>query len=122
LEVRVEPLVLPLTEALAQVEGVQNALSIETDTVQRVLVSGPGAGREQAGQGLFADLAAVARSGGPRPVRGPGGRGAVRLAGFSPLMARTLAPARCARRVPMWLAGRKADWAGLAIWQGMVCG
>jgi homoserine dehydrogenase len=61
LEVRVEPLVLPLAEPLARVDGVLNALNIETDTVSRVTVIGPGAGREQAGQGMFADLAAVAR-------------------------------------------------------------
>ncbi len=61
LEVRVEPLVLPLAEPLARVDGVQNALTIETDTVSKVMVVGPGAGPEQAGQGMFADLAAIAR-------------------------------------------------------------
>ena len=38
-----------------------NALTIETDTSREVTVIGPGAGREQAGQGMFADLVAVAR-------------------------------------------------------------
>jgi homoserine dehydrogenase len=62
LVVRIEPVVLPLSDLMARVDGVQNALSIETDTVSRVTVIGPGAGREQAGQGMFADLAAVAHA------------------------------------------------------------
>ena len=61
LDVRVEPLVLPLADPLARVDGVQNALRIETDTTSPVTIIGPGAGRGQAGQGLFADLVAVAR-------------------------------------------------------------
>jgi homoserine dehydrogenase len=39
-----------------------NALTIETDTVQQVTIVGPGAGREQAGQGMFADLVAIAQA------------------------------------------------------------
>lgn len=61
-DVRVEPVPLPLADPLARVDGVTNALVIETDTVREVMVTGPGAGREQAGQGLFADLVAVART------------------------------------------------------------
>jgi homoserine dehydrogenase len=37
-----------------------NALVIRTDTVREVIIVGPGAGPEQAGQGMFADLLAVA--------------------------------------------------------------
>jgi len=37
-------------------------VTIETDTVREVTVIGPGAGLEQAGQGMFADLAAIACS------------------------------------------------------------
>ncbi len=59
---RVEPLALELSDPLARVDGVLNALRIETDTVREVTIIGPGAGREQAGQGMFADLAAMARS------------------------------------------------------------
>jgi homoserine dehydrogenase len=57
----VEPLALPLTDPLAHVDGVMNALTVETDTVREVTIMGPGAGPEQAGQGLFSDLVAVAR-------------------------------------------------------------
>jgi homoserine dehydrogenase len=62
LEARVEPVALPLTDPLSLVDGVMNALTIETDTVQQVTIVGPGAGREQAGQGMFADLVAIAQA------------------------------------------------------------
>jgi homoserine dehydrogenase len=62
LEIRVEPVALPLAEPLSRVEGVMNALTIETDTVREITIIGPGAGPEQAGQGLFADLVAVLRA------------------------------------------------------------
>jgi homoserine dehydrogenase len=61
IEACVEPLALPLTDPLSRVDGVMNALAIETDTVREVIIIGPGAGPEQAGQGIFADLVAVAR-------------------------------------------------------------
>jgi homoserine dehydrogenase len=61
LEARVEPVALSLADPLSRVDGVMNALAIETDTVRKVTIIGPGAGPEQAGQGMFADLVAVAR-------------------------------------------------------------
>jgi homoserine dehydrogenase len=61
LNARVEPLALPLSDPLARIDGVTNALALETDTVREVMIIGPGAGPEQAGQGIFADLVAVAR-------------------------------------------------------------
>ncbi len=61
LEARVEPLALPLTDPLARVDGVMNGLTLQTDTVSEVTVIGPGAGPEQAGQGIFADLVSVAQ-------------------------------------------------------------
>jgi homoserine dehydrogenase len=60
LSIRVEPVSLPLTDPLARIDGVTNALAVQTDTVREVLIVGPGAGPEQAGQGMFADLVAVA--------------------------------------------------------------
>jgi homoserine dehydrogenase len=59
IEVRVEPLALPLTDPLARVDGVMHALTLQTDTVREVTIIGPGAGPEQAGQGMFSDLLAV---------------------------------------------------------------
>jgi homoserine dehydrogenase len=60
LEARVEPVALPLSDPLARVDGAMNALTFETDTLSQVTIIGPGAGRLETGQGLLADLIAVA--------------------------------------------------------------
>jgi homoserine dehydrogenase len=60
LEARVEPLALPLSDPLARVDGVLNALTIQADTLSEVTIIGPGAGRLQTGQGLLADIIACA--------------------------------------------------------------
>lgn len=65
LEARVEPLAVPSSDPLYHVTGVMNAIAIETDTVSPILVTGPGAGPEQAGQGIFADLVHVTRANSP---------------------------------------------------------
>lgn len=59
LEARVEPVELPLSDPLARVDGVTNAIAVQTDTLQEVTIIGPGAGRLQTGQGLLADLIAL---------------------------------------------------------------
>lgn len=64
LEVRVEPVALPLADPLSRVDGVMNALTIETETVREITIIGPGAGPDQAGQGMFADLVSVLRTAG----------------------------------------------------------
>jgi homoserine dehydrogenase len=62
LEARVEPIALPLSDPLARIDGLLNAIVIQTDTQASVTVIGPGAGRFQAGQGVLADLIAIAKS------------------------------------------------------------
>lgn len=62
LEARVEPIALPLSDPLARIDRLLNAIVIQTDTPQEVTVIGPGAGRFQAGQGMLADLIAIAKS------------------------------------------------------------
>ena len=62
LEARVEPIALPLSDPLARIDGLLNAIALQTDTPQEVLVIGPGAGRFQAGQGMLADLIALAKA------------------------------------------------------------
>jgi homoserine dehydrogenase len=62
LEARVEPLALPLTDPLARIDGLLNAIAIQTDTEASVMVVGPGAGRFQAGQGMLADLIAIGKA------------------------------------------------------------
>ena len=52
---------LPLTDPLARVDGVTNALTIHSDTLSEVTIIGPGAGSVQTGQGLLADVLACAR-------------------------------------------------------------
>jgi homoserine dehydrogenase len=60
LEARVESVALPLSDPLARVDGVMNALTIATDTLSEVTIIGPGAGRVATGQGLLADVIACA--------------------------------------------------------------
>jgi homoserine dehydrogenase len=60
LTARVEPTLVPVTDPLAAVDGVVNAVVCSTEPVGEVVVSGPGAGPELAGQGVFSDLIDVA--------------------------------------------------------------
>jgi homoserine dehydrogenase len=59
LEARVEPVELPLSDPLARIDGVTNAITVQSDTLAEATVIGPGAGRLQTGQGLLADLIAI---------------------------------------------------------------
>jgi len=61
LTARVEPTLLPNEDRLAGVSGVVNAVVCRAEPVGEVMVTGPGAGPELAGQGVFSDLIAVAR-------------------------------------------------------------
>lgn len=61
LEASVAPQALPLDDPLASVDGVTNALAIQSDTLAEVTVIGPGAGGIQTAQGLLADVLACAR-------------------------------------------------------------
>lgn len=58
----VAPLALPLSDPLAAVGGVTNAVSFETDLVGPVTIVGAGAGREATGFALLSDLLAIHRS------------------------------------------------------------
>lgn len=60
LEARVEPVALPLHDPLARVDGVTNAITCTTDALGDVTIIGPGAGGLQTGQGLLADIIAIA--------------------------------------------------------------
>jgi len=62
LEARVEPVALPDHDPLARVDGVMNGITFQTDTLSEVTIIGPGAGKLQTGQGLLADLIAIAAS------------------------------------------------------------
>jgi homoserine dehydrogenase len=61
LAARVEPIAVAADDPLANVEGVMNAVVCRADPVGQVVVIGPGAGPELAGQGVLSDLIALAR-------------------------------------------------------------
>ena len=54
----VEPLVLPVDDPLARIEGTNNAVICRVEPLGEVMVVGPGAGPELAGQGVLSDLLA----------------------------------------------------------------
>jgi homoserine dehydrogenase len=58
---RVEPALVQPDDLLATTSGVINAIVCRAEPVGEVMISGPGAGPELAGQGVFSDLIAVAR-------------------------------------------------------------
>jgi homoserine dehydrogenase len=59
---RVAPERVHIDDPLARVEGTANAVVCRADPVGEVTIIGPGAGPQLAGQGVFSDLIAVARS------------------------------------------------------------
>jgi homoserine dehydrogenase len=59
---RVEPELLPGNDPLTNIEGTTNAVVCRADPIGAVTITGPGAGPQLAGQGVFSDLIAVARS------------------------------------------------------------
>lgn len=61
LEASVAPQALPLSDPLARVDGVTNALAIEAETLPAVTIIGPGAGGLATAQGLLADMIACTR-------------------------------------------------------------
>jgi homoserine dehydrogenase len=61
LTARVEPVLVSNEDRLAEVSGVENAIVCRAEPVGEVMVTGPGAGPELAGQGVLSDLIAVAR-------------------------------------------------------------
>jgi homoserine dehydrogenase len=59
---RVEPELVGVTDPLANIEGTTNAVVCRAHPIGEVTIIGPGAGPQLAGQGVFSDLIAVARS------------------------------------------------------------
>lgn len=55
-EVGVKPTLLPLSDPLANIMGVTNALTFSTDCLGDVTIVGPGAGRRATGYSLLTDL------------------------------------------------------------------
>jgi homoserine dehydrogenase len=57
----VSPQKLPVSDPLAGVMGVQNALSLETDLLGKVTIQGAGAGKTETGFAILSDLLAIHR-------------------------------------------------------------
>lgn len=60
-EAKVGPERLPLSDPLAQVGGVLNALTLELDPLGAITIVGPGAGPEVTGHAILSDLLAIHR-------------------------------------------------------------
>ncbi|MBV6656822.1 MAG: homoserine dehydrogenase [Devosiaceae bacterium] len=71
IEQRVHPTMLPASSLLAQVNGVLNAVAVDTDLLGEIVLSGPGAGGDATAASVLADLQDVARGAAPKPLRLP---------------------------------------------------
>ncbi|TNC16134.1 homoserine dehydrogenase [Methylobacterium terricola] len=60
IEQRVHPTMVPKSSAIAQVMGVTNAVTIDTDALRELTLIGPGAGGEATASAVVADIADVA--------------------------------------------------------------
>ncbi|WP_341760697.1 homoserine dehydrogenase [Candidatus Endowatersipora endosymbiont of Watersipora subatra] len=63
LESRVHPALLPLYSPLAKINGVTNAVSLESDAVGHLMMSGPEAGGDATAFAVAADILDIAKSG-----------------------------------------------------------
>ena len=73
IDVRVHPALIPLTEPLARVDGVLNAIAVEGDLVGRAIFEGEGAGAAPTTSAVVADVLdvayGIAAGQRPRPLR-----------------------------------------------------
>jgi len=61
IEQRVHPTLVPKSSAIAGVDGVLNAVVLETDHVQELMLSGPGAGGAATASSVLSDILDIAR-------------------------------------------------------------
>ncbi|WP_455479982.1 homoserine dehydrogenase [Bartonella sp. B23] len=62
IEQRVHPTMVPTSSMIAQIHGVTNALSIQSDLLGELLFSGPGAGGMATASAVIGDLADIAKA------------------------------------------------------------
>ncbi|WP_275782385.1 homoserine dehydrogenase [Pararhizobium gei] len=62
IEQRVHPTMVPLNSVIAQVDGVTNAVAIESDILGELLMVGPGAGGNATASAVLGDIADIAKS------------------------------------------------------------
>ncbi|GGD90802.1 homoserine dehydrogenase [Aureimonas endophytica] len=60
IEQRVHPAMIPASSALAQVDGVTNAVAVDTDLLGSILLAGPGAGGNATASAVLSDVLDVA--------------------------------------------------------------
>lgn len=69
IEQRVHPTMIPASSAMAQVDGVTNAVAVDTDLLGSILLAGPGAGGNATASAVLADILDLA-AGGAMPTLG----------------------------------------------------
>jgi homoserine dehydrogenase len=62
IELRVHPTLIPESQLIAKVDGVMNAVLIESDAVGQTMYYGPGAGSEATASAVIADIVDIARA------------------------------------------------------------
>ncbi len=62
IEQRVHPTMVPMESVIAQVDGVTNAVAIESDILGELLMVGPGAGGNATASAVLGDIADIAKS------------------------------------------------------------
>ena len=62
IEQRVHPTMVPTSSEIAQVDGVTNAVAIESDVLGELMLSGPGAGGLATASAVMGDIADIAKS------------------------------------------------------------
>ena len=62
IEQRVHPTMVPLDSVIAQVDGVTNAVAVESDILGELLMVGPGAGGNATASAVLGDIADIAKS------------------------------------------------------------
>jgi homoserine dehydrogenase len=73
IEQRVHPMLGPKTSAIAGVDGVLNAVVLETDHVHALMLSGPGAGGAPTASSVLSDILDIARGNRVPPLGVPSG-------------------------------------------------
>lgn len=62
IEQRVHPTMVPIESVIAQVDGVTNAVAVESDILGELLMVGPGAGGNATASSVLGDIADIAKS------------------------------------------------------------